>query len=188
MTKAKFLSLLSALLFAVSCASASTTYDYTGNPFTSQTGVLAGQFTQINIALIFDQPLAPSTAYGSMPGLNAGTMLDWRMGDGLFDFSPATYGTLGTWLLQTDASGNIDYWLVEAQYNLSDGTLLQDISALAADGAGAYYPVPPSSIASVIGAPGLWSVAPAVPEPGSFALVLSALAAAAIMRRRKARG
>jgi len=185
MKRAKLAALLATLLFAASGAYASTIYHYVGNPFTDQTGALAGSFDRITISLTFDQPIAPSDMY--MLSAQAPQLINWHVSDGLFDFGPAFAGSLGTCMIQTDASGGIVWWLLDAELTAPDGTLYQDISTVAADGAGIYYSSDLNSNATVIGSPGAWTQAGRVPEPGSFSLMLSALLATTAFALRQTR-
>jgi hypothetical protein len=159
---------------------ASAIYNYTGNPFTVRMGT-DSVFTGINISLTFDQPLPPSDS--DQLESQAELLLDWHVSDGVLDYGPNLGGTLLACMFQTDASGKIMDWLVVAQALSSDGTAYQDGSAPGADVAGIFL----VSYAFVTGSPGTWSQEGQVPEPGSFALVLGALAAAAAYGLRKSR-
>jgi hypothetical protein len=184
MKKTRLIPLLAALLFSVSLSQASAVYNYTGNPFTPRTGEIVGPFTEIAISLNFDRPLAPSDTYTL--DRQDELLLNWQMSDGVFVLSSNVLATLLSCDIGTDAFGNIDSWQVIAQ--LGDaGSMVQDVSTPGADGVGVYASYVLTSNAIIVGSPGTWSQSGQVPEPGSFALVLGALATGVAYSRRKAR-
>ena len=188
MKKAKLVSFLAAILCLISGAQASAIYNYTGNPFTDQTGEFGGQFDKLTISLTFDQPLGPLGSYWL--GQQDDPLLDWYLSNQVFDLGPDLGATLLSSAIQTDASGRIASWYIIAQLIGDGGTLFQDISVFApplvVDGAGIYYPGLDST-ASIFDSPGTWSQAGQVPEPGYSPLVLAALAAGFTWRRKRAR-
>jgi hypothetical protein len=189
MNKAKLITLLATVCFSVSGAYASTVYSYAGSAFTDRTGVLGDSFQEVTISLTFAEALGPSHLYSQTPsGTVGGTLLDWRLKDGLFDLGPSFFGgSLDNCTLFTDASGNILMWLIDAHVIGSDGSLVHDISTPYVDQAGLYGTAGQSSTASNANLPGTWSSDTLVPEPGSFALLLVALTAGFAWRRKRAR-
>jgi hypothetical protein len=190
MNKAKLVTLLAAVFCSVSGASASTVYTYTGNPFTDRTGTLGDFYQEVTISLTFAQPLGPLHLYSQTPsGTSGGTLLDWQLSDGLFDFGPAFFGgSLDNCVLFTDVSGNIVVWLADALAISSDGSLFHDVSTPSLDQAGLFGTTGQDSNASVQNSPGTWSSVTLVPEPGSSGLMLIAVAAGFAWRRKRARG
>jgi hypothetical protein len=189
MKKTKLIPLLAAILFSVSVARASVIYSYTGNPFNGFAGTYGASFTEIGIALTFDQPLPPSSQYSYESGVGSETLLNWHVSDGLFDLGPSYLGSLVNCDLATDASGQIYMWDVVVQATDSNGVQVSDQSSPffdlvvmtgTLDGED-------DSVAFVYGLPGTWSQEGQVPEPGSFAPVLGALAVGAGYGIRQAR-
>jgi hypothetical protein len=189
MKKAKLVSFLAAVLCSISGAQASAIYNYTSNPFTDQTGDFGGQFEKLTISLTFDQPLGPLGSYGI--GQQDDPLLGWYLSNAIFDLGPDLGATLLSSAIQTDASGKIASWYIIAQLIGDGGTIFQDISVFdppqVVDGAGIYYPGLDST-ASISDSPGTWSQAGQVPEPSYSALLLAALAAGFVWRRKRARG
>ena len=194
MKKAKLVTLLTAILCSASGAYASTVYTYTGNPFTVSSGPLAGMFTEIDVSLTFDRPLLPSRTY--FPGIpwpppGDPVLLDWHASDGLLGFGPQFGGDL-VCRLDTDSSGGIESWYVGVVF--SGGWLEIDLETIPGlDQTAIYIPADPldpmNSYAQISGASGTWTVEGGlVPEPGSFALVLAALATGLAWHRKRARG
>lgn len=189
MKKTKLITLLATIFCSVSGAYASTVYTYAGNPFTDRTGTLGDLYQEITVSLTFAQPLGPLHLYSQTPsGTSGGTLQDWQLSDGLFDLGPSFFGgSLDNCVLFTDASGNIAIWLVDALAIGSDGSLVSDISTPSIDQAGLFSPTGQESSASVQNSPGTWTERTLVPEPSYFALVLIALAAGSLWRRKRAR-
>jgi hypothetical protein len=189
MKKTKLITLLATIFCSVSGAYASTVYSYAGNSFTDRTGTLGDLYQEVTISLTFAQPLGPLHLYSQTPsGTSGGTLLDWQLSDGLFDFGPSFFGgSLDNCMLFTDPSGNIAIWVIDALEIGSDGSLVHDVSNNYLDQAGLFSPTSQESSASVQNSPGTWTERTLVPEPSYFALVLVALAAGSVWRRKRAR-
>jgi hypothetical protein len=172
------LSFFAALLFVSTAASGATIYQYQGNSFDQQQGAYGGLFTHLNISLKFDQALQPLSQYSYDSGLPGPALLDWQMSDGLFSVGPASSDLLFQCIVITDAAGRISMWVITARTADPSGAALTNSSTPIMDVAALTYPseTPESFGAIVANSPGVWSVA--VPEPGSFALLLSGLAGA----------
>ncbi len=190
MPQAKLVSLLAVILCLASGAFASATYTYTGHPFTQRDGFFGDRFTEIDISLIFDQSLGPSDGYFYMGGSNYGRLLDWQVSDGVITYGMSGFGALQTGMIVTNPTGQIVLWLFAAGETYSNGMFFQDLSYWGSDqaligGTGTIL----DSIGRIDGSPGTWT-GPGqtqTPEPGSFALVLGALAVGTAYRRRRAR-
>jgi len=180
MKKTKLVMLLGVIAGTMTAAQASTVYNYAGNPFTDRSGDLGFLFQQITISLTFDQPLNPSALYTG-PSVNGPTLLDWQISDGFTTMTPAI-ATLTTCMIMTNGTGGIGAWVVAANWN----NTLYDESAWGSDQAWVNLAGGDQSGAWNISSPGTWTSPGRTPEPGSFALVASALAAGALLRRRRA--
>jgi len=188
MKKPKVVTLLATLFFSISVAHASTVYDYTGNPFTVQSGMLGGLFQEIKISLTFEQPLPPSQLFAcGLFGNFGGTLLDWMVSDGLYTFGPSYFGGSLDSVIATDASGRIASWYVVAQETLDNGWLFADESLPNYDQAALFNSGESDSSAYVVDSPGTWSGVAQVPEPGSSGLMLIAVAVGFAWRRKRAR-
>lgn len=181
--------LLAAIALSISVAQASTIYQYKGNPFDQQQGTYGWLFKEIDISLTFDQQLQPSSVYSYGSGLPGATLLTWQIDDGVLSVGPAAADLLFQCDLDTDEFGRILFWSVAAQTTDTTGALLTESSNPFYDVAAVSYTANAEEdfAGFIFMAPGTWSQHTSAPEPGSFALVLGALAVGAGLLGRRVR-
>jgi hypothetical protein len=86
------------------------TYTYTGNNFALVGNSLIPENNSdfITASFTYSQPLI------CLPGnCPSDTLIGWTVSDGVYNFGSASAGTLSTFALQTDASGNIQDWVFQ---------------------------------------------------------------------------
>jgi hypothetical protein len=170
-------------------ASGSTTYTYTGHDFTIIDGGAGSDYTTsdfVSGSFTVDTALADSLPLGNIqsdPGFT------FSFSDGIQTFTNLVHPAGVLFQIQTDASGNVEYWNIQIGYVSNNPEVFT-----------AYYTDPPEpsnvnedSGQNSTGAgiqndlpPGTWATSnSAAPEPSSFVLMFMGLLGAAFIARKR---
>lgn len=158
--------------FAASPAGASVVYTYTGNNFTSvfSSGYTTSDSITGTLTLSSALPSSLTTLTNEV-----GLVTSYSFSDGVNSFTTGCCDTGNQTIFEftTDASGNITNWIVTLE---TDDNHTGDLTTEGGTSAFDQSLVDGALGGRNDGSPGVWtlqSVAPAVPEPASWALFLS---------------
>ena len=175
LTMYRFLGVLAACTMTLTLA-ASTTYTYTGNVFQT---VLAPYTTSDFVSGYFTltSPLPVNMAESAI------TPVSYSFTDGVQTFSSASPPPEVTFNIGTDASGNIDQWVIQ----LDSGPPSNDIVSTSSN-ASDFGELGIAALGENFGDSGTWVTSGGggspTPEPGNVALVGLGLAAIGVVRRK----
>lgn len=182
--------ILSIALVAISGASrASVTYDYAGSDFSALYGPANSYVTSndnVTGSITFNAPLAANAFYSNPTSFN------FSFNSGLPALTNNTAGLSQVIDISTDASGNIDFWYINliangeyittASYNTSHNPAIVSYDS-------GYYAAPSASGLSqgYAPSPGQFTLAAAVPEPSTWAMVMLGFCGIGFMANRRRR-
>lgn len=170
---------LAACILTLPLMASSVTYTYTGNDFET---VIAPYTTSdfVSGSFTLTSPLADNMAESAI------TPASYSFTDGVQTFSSAAPPAEVTFDVGTDASGNIDTWVIE----LNSGPPSDDVVATSSNSSD-FGELGLFALGENIGDPGTWVMSGGgglpVPEPGNVALIGLAVVGIGLVRRKLGR-
>jgi hypothetical protein len=170
-------------VLAAASASANVVYDYTGNDYTSYAGSYTGT-ENVTLSITLASTLGPNLTQAREDPLS------FSFSDGVQTITDTTPGASISVLFSTDAAGSITHWDVYTQFYDSNARVYDHIETNNSIGFFPYdYAVhginPDDGSFGRSGVPGQWTVASAVPEPSTWAMMVLGFAGLGFMAYRR---